>query len=190
MSIDGVLARIQQLTGAVEQPAQATVVSSAPTASFGQALSGALSTSTAGGSSAGALQWDAAITAAAARNGVDPALARAVVQHESGFDPSATSPVGAMGLMQLMPSTARGLGVTSPYDPLQSLDGGTRLLRQLLDRYHGDVSLALAAYNAGSGAVDQYGGIPPYPETQNYVRSILASLSPSSTDPTQGVSNG
>lgn len=118
--------------------------------------------------------YDPLISVAAAREGVDPALVRAVVRHESGFDPDATSRAGAMGLMQLMPETARSLGVTDPYDPVQSIDGGTRFLRQLLERFGGDVRLAVAAYNAGPGAIERYGGVPPYDETQRYVANVLA----------------
>jgi soluble lytic murein transglycosylase-like protein len=126
--------------------------------------------------------YDGEIQAAAAREGVDPALVRAVISHESGFDPNATSPAGAQGLMQLMPSTAAGLGVTNPYDPAQSIAGGTHLLRTLLDRYHGDLGSAVAAYNAGAGAVDRYGGVPPYAETQAYVRNVLATYQSSTSE--------
>lgn len=109
----------------------------------------------------------------AQRYGVDPALVDAVIQAESGYDPQATSPAGAVGLMQLLPTTARGLGVLDPYDPVQNVEGGVRYLRSLLDRF-GDVQLALAAYNAGPGAVLRYGGVPPYPETRTYVQRVLS----------------
>lgn len=104
---------------------------------------------------------------------IDPALIEAIIESESGFDPNATSRAGARGLMQLMPQTAAGLGVTDPYDAAQNVRGGTRYLRTLLDRF-GDVELAVAAYNAGPGAVERYGGVPPYAETQRYVRNVLA----------------
>lgn len=112
---------------------------------------------------------------AGATHGVSPALLAAVARQESGFDPGAVSPAGAQGLMQLMPGTADGLGVTDPFDPAQAVDGAARLLRTLLDRF-GGTELALAAYNAGPGAVLRYGGIPPYPETQAYVRSVLSQV--------------
>jgi len=120
-------------------------------------------------------RYEAVVSQAAQRNEIDPALINSVIHQESGFDPHARSSAGAMGLMQLMPETAKALGVRDPFDPAQNVEGGTRLLRQLLDRYSGKLDLALAAYNAGLNAVDKYGGVPPYEETQNYVRSILTS---------------
>lgn len=107
------------------------------------------------------------------RHGVSPALTEAVVRTESGFDPTAVSPKGAGGLMQLMPKTASALGVLDRFDPRENIEGGVRHLRYLLDRYQGRVALALAAYNAGEGAVDIYRGIPPYPETRQYVQRVL-----------------
>jgi soluble lytic murein transglycosylase-like protein len=118
-------------------------------------------------------RYGSLITDAARRNEVDPLLVSAVIRHESGFAPAAVSKAGAIGLMQLMPDTARALGVRDAFDPRQNIEGGTTLLRQLLDRYHGQVDLALAAYNAGPAAVDSYGGVPPYPETQSYVRNVM-----------------
>jgi soluble lytic murein transglycosylase-like protein len=108
------------------------------------------------------------------KHGVDEKLVKAVVQQESGFNPKATSHCGAMGLMQLMPATAKTLGVKNAYNPVENVDGGVRHLKWLLSKYNGNVILALAAYNAGSGAVDKYGDVPPYSETQNYVKRILA----------------
>jgi len=115
---------------------------------------------------------DAAIDEAAARHHVDPSLVRSVVKVESNFNPNAVSRKGAMGLMQLMPSTARSLNVSNPFDPQQNVDAGVRHLRKLLDSYGGNVRLSLAAYNAGSGAVSRSAGVPHFRETQNYVRRI------------------
>src|SRR5580692_8542605 len=115
---------------------------------------------------------DSAIEAAAARHNVDPNLVRAVVKVESNFNPNAVSRKGAMGLMQLMPSTARQLKVRNPFDPEQNVDAGVRHLKQLLESYDGDIKLTLAAYNAGAGAVARSSGVPAYAETQNYVRRI------------------
>jgi soluble lytic murein transglycosylase-like protein len=115
---------------------------------------------------------DAAIVMAAARHNVDPNLVRSVIKVESNFNSNAVSRKGAMGLMQLMPATARSLNVKNPFDPEQNVDAGVRHLKQLLENYGGDVNLTLAAYNAGSGAVARSAGIPRYAETQNYVRRI------------------
>ncbi len=115
------------------------------------------------------------IAAAARQEKIPPALLSAVVEVESGFQPRAVSSAGARGLTQLMPGTARSLGVADPFDPWQNLVGGARFLRGLIDRYPGNLSLAVAAYNAGPGAVDAAGGqIPPYAETRKYVRLVLA----------------
>lgn len=116
---------------------------------------------------------DRLINVNAAESEIDPALIEAIISNESGFDPNATSSAGARGLMQLMPQTAASLGVMDSYDPAQNVRGGTRYLRSLLDRF-GDVELAVAAYNAGPAAVERYGGVPPYAQTQSYVRNVLA----------------
>ena len=111
----------------------------------------------------------------AQKNNLDPDFIKAVVKQESGFNPDATSKCGAMGLMQLMPQTAKGLGVTDAYDPEQNIEGGVKYLKSMMNRFNNDPKLALAAYNAGPGAVQRYGDVPPYRETQNYVKNILAS---------------
>jgi soluble lytic murein transglycosylase-like protein len=122
---------------------------------------------------AGAIPFQNLIVAAARKYGLDPALLAGLVKQESNFNPNAGSAAGAKGLTQLMDATAKGLGVTDPFDAAQSLDGGAKFLSGLLKQFHGDQSLALAAYNAGPGAVQKYGGIPPYQETQRYIPKVL-----------------
>lgn len=124
------------------------------------------------------VDYTANIVDTANQYGVDPNLALAVAQQESGMNPNARSGAGAIGLFQLMPGTAADMGV-NPNDPVQNIEGGVKYLAQMLARFNGDTSLALAAYNAGPGNVDKYGGVPPFQETQNYVSSILSSLSAS-----------
>jgi soluble lytic murein transglycosylase len=116
--------------------------------------------------------YDGLIGLTAREQRVQPALVKAVIAAESGFDPEAVSRKGARGLMQLMPTTASRLGVEDPLHPTENVRGGTRYLRLMLDRY-GDIERAVAAYNAGPGAVDRHGGIPPYRETQDYVRRVM-----------------
>ena len=118
-------------------------------------------------------EYQEIISTAAARAKLDPALVRAMIHAESGFNPRAVSRKGALGLMQLMPEVARSLGVRNPYRPEENVVGGCRYVAQLLTRYRGDLSLALAAYNAGPGAVERHGGVPPYSETQEYVKRVL-----------------
>ncbi|MGI5836052.1 MAG: lytic transglycosylase domain-containing protein [Chloroflexota bacterium] len=116
--------------------------------------------------------FDHIIRAAAQKEGLDENLVKAVIQAESNFNPTAVSPVGAKGLMQLMDSTAKALGVEDPFDPVANVMGGVKFLRSMLDRFQ-SIPLALAAYNAGPGTVEQYGGVPPYSETRAYIDRVM-----------------
>jgi soluble lytic murein transglycosylase-like protein len=183
VSLTAIDARVQELQTMVAAmtapPAEPTAIAAPTSSSFAGALASAQAAPTQTSPSAATSGTDASafgaeIDAAAASNGIDPALLKGLVSQESGFDPSARSGAGAVGLTQLMPGTAASLGVSNPLDPAQSLQGGAKYLRQQLDRFGGDARLALAAYNAGPGAVAKYGGVPPYSETQNYVNSVMA----------------
>jgi soluble lytic murein transglycosylase-like protein len=191
MSIEAVISRVSQLQAMLAGSPPAPTSTSAPSStSFSTALQNATAgtgtatmatpaataasaTSTSSSLPAGT-PYAAEITAAATKNGIDPALLAGLVKQESGFNPNAGSPAGARGLTQLMPGTASGLGVSNVLDPVQSLNGGAKYLKQQLDAFGGDVTKALAAYNAGPGAVQRFGGVPPYAETQNYVRIVQA----------------
>lgn len=120
------------------------------------------------------LEIDNIIEGISNKHGISSKLVKALIKQESGFNPNAVSKAGATGLMQLMPSTAKNLGVTDATNPVQNVDGGVRYLKSMMNKYNGNLILALAAYNAGPGAVDKYNGVPPYKETQNYVKNILA----------------
>lgn len=126
------------------------------------------------GAQAGLVKYESLIAEAAARHEVEPALIKAVIRAESNFDPRAVSRKGAQGLMQLMPETASMYGITDPFEPRANIEAGVKHLKRLLEKYDGDLRLALAAYNAGEQAVERYGRrIPPFPETQGYVRAVL-----------------
>lgn len=120
-------------------------------------------------------QFNEMISEVSQKYGIDEQLIHSIIKHESNYNSHARSSAGAEGLMQLMPQTAKGLGVIDSYNPRQNIEGGTKYLSQMLKRYNGDLKLALAAYNAGPGNVDKYNGIPPFTETQNYVNKVMNS---------------
>ena len=177
--VDQILAEVGQFSpapttaAATTQPSSAAATTQAAATPSTTSFSSVLDRAQGGAVPSEVAPYRAMIERSAARWGVDPALIQAVIQHESGGNPNATSDAGAMGLMQLMPDTARSLGVTNAYDPAQSIDAGTHYLSTQLQRF-GSVKLAIAAYDAGGGAVARYGGIPPYAETQASVPQIFA----------------
>ena len=197
MSIDAVMSRMNQIqsmfaAGVTPVPTQqkpsntsfSSQLATAQGGTFASAAAGTPATTASAATLAAAATgtselpkgtpYAAEITAAAKANGLDPALLAGLVKQESGFKPDAGSHAGARGLTQLMPATAAGLGVTNVLDPVQNLNGGAKYLKQQLDAFGGDVTKALAAYNAGPGAVQRYGGVPPYAETQAYVHKVQA----------------
>ena len=209
MSIEAAMSRISQIqamltTGIVSQATQpatsaasfssqlasaqgaATHIAAAPT---GATTATAATTTTTASTGVSELPqgtpYGAEITAAAKANGLDPALLAGLIKQESNFNPNAGSGAGARGLTQLMPATAAGLGVSNVLDPVQSINGGAKYLKQQLDAFGGDVTKALAAYNAGPGAVKRFGGVPPYSETQNYVRIVQANAASFRTAPSE-----
>jgi soluble lytic murein transglycosylase-like protein len=193
--LQGLIEQTRQvsISGVATGPATATLspsaASQAPTSDFASALQAAttadsssmagsegtanVATTSEAAASAGSSEYDPLIEQAAARYGLDPSVLHGLIQQESGFNPSAQSSAGASGLTQLMPGTATSLGVVNPLNPAESIEGGARYLSQLMGQFGGNTEEALAAYNAGPGAVRQYGGIPPYAETQSYVSKVL-----------------
>ena len=179
MSVEAVVARvseIQQLLGQASGAQPLATPAASDTTSFSAQLQQASAAGTTTGAASGAAvggQFSDLINSAAQKYGVDPALLKGLIRQESNFNPNAKSPAGAAGLCQLMPGTAAALGCTNPLDPAQAIDAGAKYLSQQLKAFGGDPRKALAAYNAGPGAVQRYGGVPPYAETQNYVRAVM-----------------
>jgi soluble lytic murein transglycosylase-like protein len=179
MSVDVVISRVSEIEAMI---AAANGGSRSPAAaagaSFDQQLADAagVQSATPATASAGSanVPYEQLSDSAASKYGIDRAVLKGLIKQESGFNPNAGSPAGAQGLTQLMPGTAASLGVSDVHDPAQAIDAGAHYLRMQLDRFGGDYSKALAAYNAGPGAVQRFGGIPPYSETRNYVQNVLA----------------
>jgi soluble lytic murein transglycosylase-like protein len=175
MSVDAVLGRVSEIEAMIAAANGGSPSPSAASTSFGQQLADATGAQTAtAATGSGSVPYGQLIDSAASKYGIDPAVLKGLIKQESGFNPNAGSPAGAQGLTQLMPGTAASLGVSNVHDPAQAIDAGAHYLRMQLDRFGGDYSKALAAYNAGPGAVQRYGGIPPYTETRNYVQNVLA----------------
>jgi soluble lytic murein transglycosylase-like protein len=182
MSVAEAVARVSQIEALIASAGAGSPSPSAATStSFDQQLAQATTaqaatstTTSAADAGSGSVPYEDLINSAASKYGIDPAVLKGLIKQESGFNPNAGSPAGAQGLTQLMPGTAASLGVTDVHDPAQSIDGGAHYLKMQLDRFGGDYSKALAAYNAGPGAVQRYNGVPPYAETQNYVKNVLS----------------
>jgi soluble lytic murein transglycosylase-like protein len=170
--IEAMLAQAAQPPGAVASANFQQQLMQATASGPGMGATQGAGAAQASGGSGGPGPYKEMIDAAAAKYGLDPALLRGLIKAESNFNPNAGSPAGAQGLCQLMPGTAASLGCTNVHDPAQNIDAGARYLKQQLDAFGGDVTKALAAYNAGPGAVKRYGGVPPYAETQAYVRRV------------------
>ncbi len=181
------MARVRELQSLIAQaqgaPASTAAATQASAGSFSSALAQASASSqapvatassyTSGAGEAQSSQYEALIAQSAQRYGLDPAVLHGLIQQESDFNPSSESSAGAAGLTQLMPGTAASMGVANPLNPAESIEGGARYLSGLMSQFGGNTTDALAAYNAGPGAVQQYGGVPPYAETQDYVTKVL-----------------
>jgi soluble lytic murein transglycosylase-like protein len=183
--LQGALARIREIQSRLEPFSSEASDGTGTDGAFADALSAAMAQGGADANAAGSLpelsnlampaNLGEVIREQGERTQLDPNLLKAVIRNESNFNPRAVSPVGAQGLMQLMPGTARGLGVQDSFDPVQNVAGGAKYLKSLLNRYDQSLPLALAAYNAGPGAVDKHGGVPPYAETTRYVQKVIQS---------------